>query len=74
MAIWARKYTGQIVFRQTILLLGIRKICPIVQVLYGYLCKWLDIAMSNSPVIGQCCVQLSNDWTVLYPTVQQLVS
>ena len=31
--------------------------------------QWLDSTVSNCPMVRQCCVQLSNGWTVLYPTV-----
>ena len=34
----------------------------------------LDRTVSNCPMVGQCCFQLSNHWTVLFPTVQPLDS
>ena len=68
--------------------LEIRVTCPIVWVLVNYLCKCLDSAVSNMPVVGQlsdnvlsncpifeqCYVQQSNGWFMLCPTVRWAVS
>ena len=32
--------------------------------------QWLDSAVSNTPMVGQCCVQLSDGWWAECPTVQ----
>ena len=36
--------------------------------------SWLDSTVSNSLMVGQCCVQQFNCWSVLCPTVQWMVS
>ena len=51
-------------------------LCPIVQWLTR-LCpiiKRLDNALSNCPMVGQCCVQHSSGWSMLCSTVRWLVS
>ena len=74
MGILGIKYIGQIVFRRTVWAWETRVICPIVRLLGNYLCKCSDSAVSNSPMVGQCCVQLSKCWTMLCQTVQWLDS
>ena len=36
--------------------------------------QWLDRAMSNSPMAGKGYFEQCNSWTVLCPTIQQLIS
>ena len=64
MARLAKKSFQLVFFCRTLWVWGIHKICHIVHLLDSYLRKWLDSAVSNSPVIGQCCVQLSNGWSM----------
>ena len=68
------KYIGQIVFLRTVWAWETCVICPIVRLLGNYLCKCSDSAVSNSPMVGQCCVQLSKYCTMLCQTVQWLDS
>ena len=62
---WATSYANvQTVLRPIVQWLTMR--CPII--------KMLDNALSNCPMVGQCCVQHSNGWSMLCPTVRWLVS
>ena len=82
MARRVRKSIGQIVFCRTVWAWETRVICHIVQLFGNYLCKYLDSAVSNSPMrwlvnavsncpmAGQLSVQQSNGWTVPCSTVQ----
>ena len=56
MGILGIKYIGQIVFRRTVWAWKTRIICPIVRLLGNYFCKCSDSDVSNSPMVGQCCV------------------
>ena len=73
-------YIGQIAFRRTVWVWRIRVICQTSDVgqrrirvicwtvLYPTV-QWLDSAVSSCPMVGLCCIQLSNSQTVLCPTV-----
>ena len=78
-------YIGQIAFRRTVWVWRIRVICQTLEVgrrRIHVICRTVlcpavqrsDSAMSNCPMVGQCCIQLSNGRIVLCPAVQWLDS
>ena len=68
-----RKSIGQIIFCQTVWAWETRVICYIVRLLGNYM-QMLDSGVSNSPMVGQCSVQLSKCRTMLRQIVQWLDS